>query len=317
MSANHLKNKKLFCIGHGLSADIIASQWIKDGGTVVSTTRTAEKAFSLNARGIETHLYQLGSALPSKMCFDLEQADLILVSTPPADFPCDPTPKLLNQAKLNITAWIFYLSATGVYGDHQGRIVTEDTPPQPTQKRSIKRLASELAWQNLNQNNTSMSYHKPICCFRLAGIYGAKRNALVSIKKNLDENLPIKRILKPGIRFGRIHANDIANTIFCAWRAIPLQHLSSDKTKYKKCLIYNVCDDLPAAQCDVIAYACMLLNIPIPAPLAYHDGELTQAVGSFYQDNRLICNKRIKNELGVKLQFSDYRSGLSFEASKI
>jgi nucleoside-diphosphate-sugar epimerase len=44
--------------------------------------------------------------------------------------------------------WIGYLSTVGVYGDHDGEWVDEETDCRPVSQRSVQRLAAEMAWQD-------------------------------------------------------------------------------------------------------------------------------------------------------------------------
>jgi nucleoside-diphosphate-sugar epimerase len=74
--------------------------------------------------------------------------------------------------------------------------------------------------------------------------------------------------------------------------------------------IYNVCDDEPAASADVLAFAADLLGVAPPPLVAFDDAGLGDMARSFYADNRLVSNSRIKSELGVTLRHPDYRSGL-------
>ena len=74
--------------------------------------------------------------------------------------------------------------------------------------------------------------------------------------------------------------------------------------------VYNVCDDDPAPPEDVIAYAAELLGLPIPASEDYTTADMTPMARSFYAENKKVRNDRIKSELGVKLLYPNYRSGL-------
>jgi hypothetical protein len=38
---------------------------------------------------------------------------------------------------------------------------------------------------------------------------------------------------------------------------------------------------------------------------------MTPMARSFYAESKKVCNDRIKTELGVKLRFPDYRTGLA------
>ena len=74
--------------------------------------------------------------------------------------------------------------------------------------------------------------------------------------------------------------------------------------------IYNVCDDMPAASADVVGFAAELLGVEPPPLVAFEDAGLSPMARSFYADNRLVCNERIKSDLGVRLDYPDYRAGL-------
>ena len=74
--------------------------------------------------------------------------------------------------------------------------------------------------------------------------------------------------------------------------------------------VYNVCDDEAAPPEDVIALAAELLGLPLPQAVAYEDAEMTPMARSFYAESKRVRNDRLKSELGVKLEFPDYRSGL-------
>ena len=75
--------------------------------------------------------------------------------------------------------------------------------------------------------------------------------------------------------------------------------------------IYNVSDDHPSPPSEALNYACGLLNIKPPTPISYEKAELTDMARSFYQANKRVSNKKIKKELGIKLQYPDYRVGLN------
>lgn len=285
----------LFCLGFGLTAKRVAALWQRQGGLVHGTVRSAEKAALLKDRWqIETSSYQLGAPISAKLAKIIRSAEAVLISTPPGAFDVDPTPSRLKQADCLPEGWIGYLSTTGIYGDHEGALVDETTTPKPVQSRARARLASEQEWQKLGSE-----------CFRLAGIYGQGRNALTRIVQARAQGQMPLRVVSPKNRFSRIHADDIARIVLRAFK-------QSDPG-----CIYNLCDDQPAAQCDVIAHGCMMLGLPIPAPVSLDKADLSAMARSFYQDRRQICNRRIKEKLGARLQFPSYREGLAFEYARL
>ena len=69
--------------------------------------------------------------------------------------------------------------------------------------------------------------------------------------------------------------------------------------------VYNVCDDAPAAQAEVVAFAADLLGVEAPPLTPIEDAALSAMGLSFYADNKRVRNHRIKDELGVVLAHAD------------
>jgi nucleoside-diphosphate-sugar epimerase len=108
-----------------------------------------------------------------------------------------------------------------------------------------------------------------------------------------------RRILKPGQVFSRIHVEDIA------------QVLAASIAQPSPGGIYNVCDDDPAPPEDVIGHAATLLGLPLPPAESWETAEMTQMARSFYAESKRVRNDRIKEQLGVRLRYPDYRMGLA------
>jgi len=82
--------------------------------------------------------------------------------------------------------------------------------------------------------------------------------------------------------------------------------------------IINLVDGTPAAQGDMIRFSASLLGIDPPKPVPFEQAVLSEMGKSFYQTSRRICSAIIGPELGLELNFPDYKSGLTacFEAEK-
>ena len=132
--------------------------------------------------------------------------------------------------------------------------------------------------------------------FRLPGIYGAGRNALEMVREG-----KARRIEKPGQVLSRIHVRDLGSV------------LTASMDKPNPGAIYIVCDDEPAPQHAVIAYAATLLGMAPPPLVPFDDiaAEMTPMARSFYAESKRVRNDRIKQELGVTLEFPTYREGLA------
>lgn len=271
--------KTILSIGHGFSARALAPLLLAKGWRVIGTTRSEEKAEILRSEGIEALVWP-GAALA------FEEASHLLTSVAPQESG-DPVlaefAPLLRQA--DHFEWVGYLSTTGVYGDHQGGWVDETTPLTPATKRGKARVKAEAAWQTLGL---------PLHIFRLAGIYGPGRGPFAKVRKGTS-----RRIIKPGQVFSRIHVEDIGAILDASIR------------QPNPGAIYNLCDDDPAPPEAVIEHAAKLLGLPVPPAVPFEDADITPMARSFYAESKRVKNHRIKAELGVKLRYPDYRSGLA------
>ncbi|MDA9248866.1 SDR family oxidoreductase [Amylibacter sp.] len=271
--------KVLLSIGHGFSASVLGAQLIKDGWTVYGTTRSVEKAKKLNDGGVNSIIWPGTDLTPY-----IQKATHILTSVSP-NSQGDPVLNQYNEIlSKNTFDWVGYLSTTGVYGNHNGGWVDENSPLKPNTTRGKLREEAELSWSKLNIN---------LHIFRLAGIYGPGRGPFSKVR-----NGTARRIIKEGQLFSRIHVDDIAQVLLASIR-YPRQGA-----------IYNVCDDNPAPPEDVISYAAELLDMPIPIAIDYDKAEMTPMARSFYAENKRVSNELIKKELGVKLRYTDYKNGL-------
>ncbi len=269
----------LLSIGHGYSARALGRRLIAEGWTVIGTTRSEDGMRTLANEGVEPMVWP-GTPLP------LERATHLLSSVAPG-VNGDP---VLNQAGDDLRRavhleWVGYLSTTGVYGDHAGAWVDETTHLTPSTDRGRARVAAEAGWQSLDL---------PLHIFRFAGIYGPGRGPFEKVRRGTA-----RRIIKDGQIFSRIHVDDIAQVL-----ALSIAHPDPGA-------IYNVCDDEPAPPEDVIGHAAALLGLPPPPAVAFEEADMSAMARSFYAESKRVRNDRIKDELGVKLLYPDYRAGLA------
>ena len=282
----------LICFGLGYSADHFLGHFGDRFARIVGTVRGAERAALLNARfGGRMRAFAFdGSVATPEVSHAIAQADAALVSIPQTQSG-DPVltafGEALTEAKQLHT--VGYLSTVGVYGDHAGAWVDEQTPPRPDTARSRERLSAERAWQDFGARNGLA-----VAVLRLAGIYGPNRNALVQVARG-----DARRIVKPGQVFNRIHVDDIAQAIDAA-----LEQRASG--------IFNVADDEPCPPGEPLAFAAQLHGCAPPPEVRFEEAAPTMSplALSFWKDCRRVRNDKLKRELGVSLRYPTYREGL-------
>jgi nucleoside-diphosphate-sugar epimerase len=274
-------NKKhhMLFLGFGFSAEALAKILNPQTWRISGTSRTAEGVKHIKAMGYEGIRFE-----------DLKTIDASvthLVTSVPPDAMGDPVLRQLGQAIQNSTShlrWVAYLSTTGVYGDHNGAWVDESTSLTPNTERGQRRVDAERDWQRLNL---------PLHIFRLAGIYGPGRNAVLSLKDGTA-----KRVIRKGQVFSRIHVDDIAGI------------LKASIAKPNPGRAYNVADDEPCPPQDVITYAATLLNRIPPPEIDFENAELSPMARSFFMDSKRVSNQRVKAELNYEFLHPNYRVGL-------
>ena len=159
---------RLFCFGLGYTAGLLADAVASEGWSVAGTGRTARE-------GRNGPLFRFERRAPlDDPGGALGDTTHILLSIPPeADGDAALAVHGPHIAALVPTLrWIGYLSTSGVYGDHGGAWVDEETPPQPTGERSRRRLDAENAWRDFGR-----AHGIPVQVFRLPGIYGRSSRA--------------------------------------------------------------------------------------------------------------------------------------------
>ena len=50
--------------------------------------------------------------------------------------------------------------------------------------------------------------------------------------------------------------------------------------------------------------------MPVPEAIDFDKADMSPMAKSFYAENKKVSNELIKKELGIKLKFPDYKTGL-------
>jgi nucleoside-diphosphate-sugar epimerase len=222
---------------------------------------------------------------------------VVHLAPPPAQGELDLRTRRL-AAILPEGAKVVYISTTGVYGDRAGRPTPESTPVAPRNARARRRVDAERvlrAW--------ALASGGQVAILRAPGIYAKDR-------------LPLERLQRgtPALRFeddvytNHIHADDLARLAALAlFRGRPGR-------------AYNAVDDTRMKMgdyFDAVADACGLARPP-RLPRAELEKTVSPMMLSFMSESRRLCNRRIKDELKVKLDFprvEDLLAGLAGDAA--
>jgi nucleoside-diphosphate-sugar epimerase len=283
------QQKKLFCFGLGFTGSALVRGVRARGWTASGTCReNAQKDVWVEAK-VQSYCFN-GKEASAAVGNAVREASHVLVTIPPQK---DSGDVVLKYFKKILTGspqlqWLGYLSTTGVYGNRDGDWVDETSELKPGFDHQRRRVEAEGQWRDLYRE-----HQVPVHIFRLAGIYGPGRNLLQRVRQG-----SAKRIDQPGLVFNRIHVEDV------------VQVLSASMEHPQPGAIYNVSDDVPSSPAEAVAFTCELLRVEVPPLMALEDAKLSDMARGFYLTNKKVRNHKIKEELGVQLQYPDYKAGL-------
>jgi len=230
--------------------------------------------------------------------FDLDRPETLALGAADAVLHCAPPPNdgesdfrtahllaALEKGRI-LPARVVYVSTSGVYGDCAGARVDESRPPAPQTGRARRRLDAE---RRLAQ--WCSSKHVALVILRAPGIYAADRLPL----ERLRAGTPVLRH-EDDVYTNHIHADDLA--------AIASRALEEDAPAG----IYNACDDTEMKMGDWFDVLADAHGLPRPPRVAR-----TSSVSSFMKESRRLDNRKLKQHLGIRLQFPTIYEGLRHE----
>ena len=142
--------KTLLCFGYSYTAQHYLKLYAARFERVWVTVRDSKRAADLNAQadGPVRALIFNGTSMSDDLQAAVAQAEMILVSIPP-DEKGDPVLAVYGTSLMRSRQirTIVYLSTIGVYGNHDGAWIDENSECRPSNERNRQRLAAERGWQ--------------------------------------------------------------------------------------------------------------------------------------------------------------------------
>ena len=278
---------RLFVFGYGYTARALARRLTPKGWRVFASVRDPSGIGPLAAEGVVGVAVDDADGLTDA----LAGTNALLITAPPDADGCPGLRSLVRQiARAQaFPDWTGYLSTTGVYGDRGGGWVFEESRLLAQSVEGARRVGAERDWLEVGRG-----MGLTVQLFRLPGIYGPGRSAFDRLRAR-----EARRIVAPGQVCSRIHVDDLA------------AGLEASIARPRAGGVYNLCDDEPAPNSEVIAYAAGLLGMPTPPEVPLDAAILSPAAQRFYAESKRVSNARAKAELSWRLAYPTYREGLA------
>ena len=188
---------------------------------------------------------------------------------------------------------IVYASTTGVYGDAGGARFDETRPVAPANNRAWRRVDAERRLRAFGRQ-TGVA----VTILRIPGIYAGDRPG-GHPRERLARGTPVLRP-EDDVYTNHIHADDLARACVAAlWRG-------------GRQRVLHVSDDTELRMGEYFDLAADLCGLPRPPRVARADaaGQLSPMQLSFMAESRRLDNRRLRQELRLRLRYPDVRDGL-------
>jgi nucleoside-diphosphate-sugar epimerase len=186
---------------------------------------------------------------------------------------------------------LVYISTSGVYGDCQGAVVDETRGINPQTGRALRRVDAERQLRDWARRSGVK-----VSIFRVPGIYACDRIPLDRVRAGTPALLP-----EMDSYTNHIHADDLARIIVTALRrALPGR-------------IYHACDDSELKMGEYFDLIADKFGLPHPPRVSRAQAEerISPGLLSFMRESRRLANRRLKQELRVKLRYPTVKEGIA------
>jgi nucleoside-diphosphate-sugar epimerase len=188
-------------------------------------------------------------------------------------------------------ATLVYISTTGVYGDCGGALIDETRTVAPQNARARRRVDAERVLRDWARRS-----HSRLSILRVPGIYAADRLPLERLHKGTPA-----LVREDDVYTNHIHADDLARIIA---KAI---------YRGRSCRMYHAVDDSDMRMAEYFDAVADAFRLPRPQrlPRSALEQVVSPMLLSFMSESRRLSNRRIREELGVRLRYPEVRGALA------
>lgn len=220
--------------------------------------------------------------------------DILHFAPPPSQGLRDPrTGNLIRALRRSgsIPQRLVYISTSGVYGDCRGEVVDERRPVRPQSDRAHRRVDAERMLRAWGRDSGVR-----VIILRVPGIYAADRLPLERIRAGTPALAQAEDAYT-----NHIHAEDLARVVRAA--------LSRGRAGRA----YNAADGSWLKMGDYFDLVAHSFGLPLPPRISRRDAEqsVPETMLSFMRESRRLSNRRLRQELRVRLRYPSVGQGVA------
>lgn len=257
-------------------------------------TSSAARCEVLRGAGVVPVLGDLDDPLTLRRLAGLAEAVLHLAPPAPTGTADLRTANLLRiLARRGRVRRLVYASTTGVYGDAGGASFDETRAVNPGTERARRRVDAEQRVQWFGR-----VFGGRVTVLRVPGIYANDRSA-GHPRERLVRGTPVL-VAEDDVFSNHIHADDLARVcVLALHRGMPQR-------------VVHACDDTVLKMGDYFDLVADWCGLPRPPRITRAEAaqQLPQVQRSFMSESRRLSNRRLKQELRLKLRYPTVLEGL-------
>ncbi len=266
---------------------------------IIALSSQASRKDELHAAGLRVMVADLDqrASMPALMRLASLAPHMLHLAPPQSSGMTDwRTLRLIQTLRGTKLQSMVYVSTTGVYGDHAGAQIDETTALKPQTERAHRRVDAERQLRALGAQGAAR-----VTILRVPGIYDTTSR---SPRERLLKGTPALRD-EDDVYTNHIHADDLARICMAAlMRGKPQRIINANDDSQMKMGEYF----------DLAADA-MLLPRPPRISRAQALAQLSPMQMSFLQESRRLQNKRLHNELRIKLHWPHVQDCFAFSST--
>ena len=284
--------KKIVIAGCGYIGTRVARIWKESGADVTCLVRSPEHQGALESEGFSTRSCSCDD--PADIpALDVAGCIVYYFVPPPGGGISDTRARYFCSALAGAVppARLIYMSATSVYSEKNGGTVTESSATDSSTAMGKRRLDAECTFREYGA-----AAGVAIIILRVSGIYGPGRLPLMQI----SQGQPLLREAESGPG-NRIQADDLAR--IC--RAAAVKGMAGD--------IFNVSDGHPSSMTTYFNACADVLGYPRQPQVTMEEARrvMSPLMFSYVSESRVVDNTRMREQLGVSLQYPTIAEGLA------
>ena len=283
--------EKVVIAGCGYIGTRIARIWKRNGAGISCLVRSPDRCAALAGEGYACCAVSLDDQ-PATSLPDMTGAVLYYLVPPPGGGITDSRARNFIERLKNSAppAKVIYMSATSVYSESAGGVVTEESPTEPRSAMGKRRLDAEDAFREYGR-----LAGVPVIVLRVSGIYGPGRLPVMQI----SQGQPLLCEAESGPS-NRIHADDLAAVCLAA------------ATKGVDGDILNVSDGHPSSMTSYFDACADLLGYPRQPQVSMAEARrvMSPLMLSYVTNARIVDNARMLQRLQIQLTYPSMLDGL-------